>query len=69
MVLQMTVLLIKGLLKPEMISREKKKVCFKYRHESTENSNGHSYQAVSSKLKNMFLAEHWGPISESFGEN
>lgn len=64
----MVVLLIKGLLKPEMISREKKK-CFKCRHESTENSNEHSYQAVPYKHKNMLLAYHWGPISESFVEN
>lgn len=51
----MVVLLIKGLLKPEMISRENKK-CFKCRHESTENSNEHSYQAVPYKHKNMLLA-------------
>jgi len=62
----MAVLLIKGLIKPEIVSR-KRNVCFKCRHERTEKNNAHSYQAISPKLKNMFFVAHRGPIGESFG--
>lgn len=34
-----------------------------------EENNAHSYQAVSSKVKSIFVVEHWGPIGESFEGN
>lgn len=69
-VLQMAVLLIKGLLRLEMVYRKKKK---KKRfaltvHMKAQRRIIHSYQ-VSSKLKNMSVAEHWEPIGESFVGN
>lgn len=67
-VLHMAVLLIKGLLRLEMVYRKKKKRFALTVDMKAQRRIIHSYQ-VSSKLKNMSVAEHWEPIGESFVGN